>query len=55
LAYDRKQAGHHVAHADRPDYRLLIGHAEVPVGQTRDCLVLDPARAATLKAWVATL
>jgi len=55
LAYDRKQAGHHVAHADRPDYRLLIGHAEVPVGQTRDFLVLDPARAATLKAWVATL
>jgi gluconate 2-dehydrogenase subunit 3-like protein len=55
LAYDRKQAGHHVAQADRPDYRLLIGHAEVPVGQTRGFSVLDPARAATLKAWVATL
>jgi hypothetical protein len=55
LAYDRKQAGHRVAQADRPDYRLLIGHAEVPVGQARDFSVLDPARAATLKAWVATL
>jgi len=55
LAYDRKQGGHHVAQADRPDYRLLIGHAEVPVGEARDFSVLDPARAATLKAWVATL
>jgi hypothetical protein len=55
LAYDRKQAGHHVAQADRPDYRLLIGHAEVPVGQARDFSVLDPARAATLRAWVAAL
>jgi gluconate 2-dehydrogenase subunit 3-like protein len=55
LAYDRKQGGHHVAQADRPDYRVLIGHAEVPVGRSRDFSVLDPARAATLKAWVAGL
>jgi len=55
LAYDRKQAGRDVAQGDRPDYRLLIGHAEVPVGQARHFSVLDPARAATLKAWVATL
>ena len=55
MAYDRKEAGHHVAQADRPDYRLLIGHAEVAVGVSRDFAVLDAARAATLKAWVATL
>jgi hypothetical protein len=55
LAYDRKQAGHHVAQADRPDYRLLIGHAEVAVGAPREFTVLDLRRAATLKAWVATL
>jgi len=55
LAYDRKQAGHHVAQADRPDYRLLIGRAEVAVGQARGFSVLDSARAATLRAWVATL
>ena len=28
MAYDRKQAGHHVAQSDRPDYRLLVGNAE---------------------------
>jgi len=55
LAYDRKQAGHHVAQADRPDYRLLVGHAEVPVGRSREFSVLDAGRAATLQAWVATL
>jgi len=55
LAYDRKQAGHHVAQADRPDYRLLIGHAEVAVGAPREFTVLDPRRAATLMAWVTTL
>jgi hypothetical protein len=55
LAYDRKQAGHEVAQADRPDYRLLVGHAEVAVGEGRAFSVLDPPRAATLRAWVATL
>ena len=55
MAYDRKQAGHHVAQAGRPDYRLLIGHAEVALGASREFTVLDPGRAATLKAWVATL
>ena len=55
MAYDRKEAGHHVAQAARPDYRLLIGHAEVPVGVARDFAVLDAGRAETLKAWVATL
>jgi hypothetical protein len=55
LAYDRKQGGHSVAQANRPDYRLEVGRAEVPVGQSRGFRVLDPARAATLTAWVATL
>ncbi|HEV2217648.1 MAG TPA: gluconate 2-dehydrogenase subunit 3 family protein [Candidatus Dormibacteraeota bacterium] len=55
MAYDRKQGGHSVAQANRPDYRLEIGRAEVPVGETRAFSVLDPRRAATLKAWVATL
>lgn len=55
MAYDRKQGGHTVAQANRPDYRLEVGRAEVPVGQARGFKVLDPARAATLTAWVATL
>jgi hypothetical protein len=55
MAYDRKQGGHQVAQANRPDYRLEVGRAEVPVGQARVFAVLDPARAATLTAWTATL
>jgi len=54
VAYDRKE-GHQVAQANRPDYRLEVGRAEVPVGVARGFEVLDEARAATLKAWVATL
>jgi hypothetical protein len=55
MAYDRKQGGHQVAQANRPDYRLEVGRAEVPVGEARAFAVLDPARAATLTAWTATL
>jgi len=55
LAYDRKQGGHQVAQANRPDYRLEVGRAEVPVGEARGFSILDPERAATLKAWVASL
>lgn len=55
MAYDRKQGGHKVAQANRPDYRLVVGRAEVPVGAPRDFAILDPARAATLKAWTATV
>jgi hypothetical protein len=55
MAYDRKQGGHKVAQANRPDYRLEVGRAEVPVGAPRNFLVLDPARAATLRAWTSTL
>ena len=55
MAYDRKQGGYKVAQANRPDYRLEVGRAEVRVGQPRAFAILDPARAATLKAWTATL
>jgi len=55
IAYDRKQGQHEVAQSGRPDYRLVVGRAEVPVGAPRSFVVLDPARAATLRAWTATL
>src|SRR5258708_7151441 len=55
MAYDRKQGGHKVAQANRPDYRLEVGLAEVQVGVPRDFAILDPARAATLRAWTATV
>jgi hypothetical protein len=55
MAYDRKQGGHKVAQANRPDYRLEVGLAEVAVGAPRTFAVLDPARAATLRAWTATV
>lgn len=55
MAYDRKQAGHQVAQAARPDYRLEVGRAEVPVAATHGFSILDPARARVLRAWVGTL
>jgi hypothetical protein len=55
VAYDRKQGRHQVAQSSRPDYRLEVGRAEVPVGESRTFVVLDPARAATLKAWASSL
>jgi hypothetical protein len=55
MAYDRKQGQHQVAQSSRPDYRLEVGRAEVPVGVERDFAVLDPGRAATLRAWTAAL
>ena len=55
MAYDRKQGGHEIAQANRPDYRLEVGRAEVPVGKLRTFVVLDPARAATLRSWTSTL
>src|SRR6266851_2412441 len=55
MAYDRKQGQHQVAQSSQPDYRLEVGRAEVPVGTPRGFVVLDPARAATLKAWTSTL
>src|SRR5258706_6787913 len=55
MDYDRKQGGHKVAQANRPDYRLEVGRAEVPVGAPRGFAILDPARAATLRVWTAAV
>jgi hypothetical protein len=55
MAYDRKQGRHEVAQSSQPDYRLEVGRAEVPVGETRAFVVLDADRAATLRAWTSTL
>lgn len=55
MAYDRKQGQHQVAQSSRPDYRLEVGRAEVPVGEPRGFVVLDASRAATLRAWTSTL
>lgn len=55
MAYDRKQGQHQVAQSSRPDYRLEVGHAEVPVGAPREFAMLDAERAATLRAWTSTL
>jgi Gluconate 2-dehydrogenase subunit 3 len=55
VAYDRKQGQHQVAQSSRPDYRLEVGRAEVPVGEPRTFVVLDADRGATLKAWTSTL
>jgi gluconate 2-dehydrogenase subunit 3-like protein len=55
MAYDRKQGQHQVAQSSRPDYRVEVGRAEVPVGTPRNFVVLDPARAATLTAWTGSL
>src|SRR5712692_5721077 len=55
MAYDRKQGQHQVAQSSRPDYRLVVGRAEVPVGQPRTFTILDAGRASTLRAWTATV
>jgi len=55
MAYDRKQGQHQVAQSSRADYRIEVGRAEVAVGAARSFVILDATRAATLKAWTATL
>jgi len=60
VAYDRSQQGHRVASSapdavQRRDWRLEVGHADVPVGEPRGFAVLDPRRAGTLRAWTALL
>src|SRR3979490_2028919 len=54
MVYHGTQARHKAAQTNRPDYRLEVGRAGVPVGEPRGFAVLDPARAATLRAWGAT-
>ena len=55
MAYDRKQGGHQVAQANRPDYRLEVGRAAVQVRAPRRFSVLDATQAETLTAWVEAL
>lgn len=57
MAYDRRAGA-----AEQPqppeiavDYRQEVGRVFVPVGVAREFAVLDPDRAATLRAWTAVL
>jgi hypothetical protein len=57
MAYDRRKEEYEVTHPDRSriDYRLEIGRVHVSIGVQREFAVLDPERAAILRAWVDTL
>lgn len=57
MAYDRRKEEYEVARPGRTrlDYRQEMGRAHVPIGVERDFVVLDPGRAARLRAWVSTL
>jgi hypothetical protein len=57
MAYDRKQGDERVSEPSgvRVDYRTEIGRVFVPVGEERGFVVLDPARAALLRAWTSAL
>ena len=59
MAYDRRQTDVAIPQdgggGPYRDYRLEVGHAEVPVGVPRTFKVLDPQRAAALRAWVECL
>lgn len=56
MAYDRRQTDGVIPQqrggGPYRDYRLEVGHAEVPVGVPRTFKVVDPERAAVLRAWV---
>ena len=57
MAYDRRAGD---TEATQPpqvafDYRPEFGRVYVPVGVARDFVVLDPTRAATLRAWTSVL
>jgi len=59
MAYDRRQTDvlvpQEAGGGRHRDYRLEVGHAEVPVGVPRTFKVLDPQRAAWLRGWVECL
>jgi hypothetical protein len=57
MAYDRRAGETDAAQPPRAafDYRPELGRVYVPVGAERDFVVLDPARAATLRAWTSLL
>ena len=57
MAYDWRKEEYEVTRPGRTriDYRQEIGRAHVPIGVEREFIVLDPDRAATLRAWVSAL
>lgn len=57
MAYDWRKDEYEVTRPGRAkiDYRLEIGRAHVPIGVDRAFAVLDPDRAATLRAWTGAL
>ncbi len=57
MAYDWRIDEYEVTQPTRKqiDYRLEVGHAHVPIGVERGFAVLDPERAAALKACVSVL
>ena len=57
MAYDWRKEEYEVTRPGRTriDYRQEIGRAHVPIGIERECAVLDPDRAGTLRAWVSAL
>lgn len=57
MAYDRRQGDQSVPDPGirHIDYATEIGRVYVPVGVERDFAVLDPPRAAALRAWTSTL
>jgi len=59
MAYDRRQTDAAIPQerggGPHRDYRLEVGHAEVPVGVPRTFKVLDLERAEALRGWVECL
>jgi hypothetical protein len=57
MAYDWRKEEYEVTRPGRTriDYRQEIGRAHVPIGVERGYAVLDPDRAAALRAWVSAL
>jgi hypothetical protein len=57
MAYDRRAGEPELPQPAEAtlDYRTELGRVFVPVGDKRDFVVLDPDRAATLRAWTAAL
>src|SRR5262249_42809608 len=57
MAYDRRRGAESVPDPGigSVDYAIELGRTYVPVGEARGCVVLDPARAATLSAWTSAL
>ncbi len=58
MAYDRRQGEAHEPlepAGGRIEYLVEAGRAYVPVGVERGFVILDPSRAATLRAWASTL